>query len=437
MDTVIYTVVALFGFALVSRRLSTTPITGPIIFVALGLLASSGGLDIFDSESTDVGAVVDIVFQGTLVLVLFTDASALNLGQWRQDAALPGRLLGIGLPLTIGLGGAAAALLFTDLDIWEAMIIGAIIAPTDAALGQAVISNPRVPERIRQALDVESGLNDGVSLPFVLIFIGLAGRESDTGVGETFVNEIGIAVAVGIAVGLVGGWLLVRASKVGWVDSVWSSLAVISLALTAFVVADEAGGSGFIAAFVAGMSYGQYTRGRIAANEILAGDLGTGLVQVSFLLFGALVLEPALGNVTWQVLVMALVALTITRIGPVALSMIGAGLSGPTLLYLGWFGPRGLATIVFAVLVVEESDLPGVETITTVAAITVGVSVLLHGLSAYPGSQRYADWVAAKKGELPEKDKVHHHRLRPRLRRTSANQTPARGTGTPPPATEG
>jgi NhaP-type Na+/H+ or K+/H+ antiporter len=174
MDAVFYVAVCLLGFALIERRLSTTPITGPMIFVALGLLASSGGLGIIEAESTDVVSIVDVVFQGTLILMLFTDASALNFSSWRKDAALPGRLLGIGLPLTVVLGAVIAALLFTDLGFWEAAIIGAIVAPTDAALGQAVISNPRVPARIRQALDVESGLNDGVSLPFVLIFIALS-----------------------------------------------------------------------------------------------------------------------------------------------------------------------------------------------------------------------------------------------------------------------
>ena len=418
---ILFTTGALLAFALVSQRLATTSITGPIVFVALGLLASSGGLGIIDSESVDVTSVVDLVFQGTLILILFTDAAALNVSSWRKDAALPGRLLGIGLPLTIALGAVAAALLFTDLDFWEAAIIGAIIAPTDAALGQAVISNPRVPARIRQALDVESGLNDGVSLPFVLIFIGLAEAEGGTGVLETFISEIGIAVGVGLGVGLVGGWLLIRASKAGWMGSVWSSLAVIALAVIAFVVADEAGGSGFIATFVAGLSYGQFTRGRIEENEALAANLGTGLVQVSFLLFGALVLEPAFGAISWQVLVMAALALTITRIGPVAVSMIGEKLSVPTILYLGWFGPRGLATIVFAALVVKQADLAGVETITTVAAITVGTSVLLHGLSAYPGSQRYADWCASSEdpSTLPEAKPVHRHRLRLRLRQTT------------------
>jgi NhaP-type Na+/H+ or K+/H+ antiporter len=419
---ILYVAASLLGFALVQRRLAKTPITGPMIFVALGLLASASALGIIETGSSDVVvSVVNLVFQGTLVLVLFTDASALHLDSWRKDAALPGRLLGIGLPLTIALGTIIAALLFTDLGIWEAAIIGAIIAPTDAALGAAVISNPRVPERIRQALDIESGLNDGVSLPFVLIFIAFA--QESGGIAGTFFREIGVAVIVGVAVGLIGGWLLVRATKAGWMGQAWSGIAVIAIAVIAFVVSDVGGGSGFIATFTAGLAYGSATRGQIKANEILATNLGLALVQVSFLLFGALVLEPALGDLTWQVVVMAALALTIARIGPVAVSMIGTKLTGPTVLYMGWFGPRGLATIVFAALVVTQADLPGTDTIVLAAAITVGLSVLAHGLTAYPGSQKYADWYEAGGGaaKLPEGKPVHHHELSPRIRQAVAN----------------
>lgn len=419
----LYIVVCLLGYALVQRRLAKTVITGPIVFVALGLLASSGGFGIIEVSSAEVTTIVNALFQGTLVLVLFTDAAALHFLSWRKDAELPGRLLGIGLPLTIAFGALIAAVLFTDLSFWEAAIIGAIIAPTDAALGQAVISNPRVPARIRQALDVESGLNDGVSLPFVLIFIGLAQRSSGTGEGFTFLREIGVAVVVGVAVGVVGGWLLVRASKAGWMGQGWSSIAVIAVAAIAFILADVGGGSGFIATFVAGLSYGNVTRDRIKANEVLATSLGLALVQVSFLVFGAIVLEPALGSLTWQVLLMAVLALTVARIAPVAVSMVGTKLTGPTILYLGWFGPRGLATIVFAALVVTDSDLPGVATITTVAAVTVGLSVLVHGMTSYAGSQRYADWYESQdQSKVTEAKPVHHHLARPRIQQMASTQ---------------
>lgn len=411
MSAILYIAMALAGFALVQRWLAKTPITGPMVFVALGLLAGAGGLGIITGDAGTTVNVVDIVFQGTLVLLLFTDAAALHFSSWRKDADLPGRLLGVGLPLTIGLGTIFAAWLFTDLSIWEAAIIGAITAPTDAALGAAVISNPRVPERIRQALDIESGLNDGVTFPFVLIFIGLAGPEQGPGVIETFAVAIGVAVLAGVVVGVVGGKLMVKAADARTMGHAWSGIAVIALATIAFVLSDVGGGSGFIAAFVGGLAYGEATRGKIKANELLAANLGLGLTQVSFLLFGALVLEPLLGDITWQVVAMAVLSLTVARIVPVAISMIGMNLSGVTILYMGWFGPRGLATIVFAALVVNEADLPGSHTITLVAAAIVGLSVMLHGLTAYPGSQAYATWYEAHDDPAgtAEGKSVHHH----------------------------
>lgn len=415
---ILYIGFCLFAFALVQRWLAKTPITGPMVFVALGLVAGASGLGIISGDGDQTVDVVNIVFQGTLVLLLFTDAAALRFSSWKKDADLPGRLLGIGLPLTIGLGTIFAALLLTDLSIWEAAIVGAITAPTDAALGAAVIANPRVPERIRQALDIEAGLNDGISFPFVLIFIGLAGPDQGPGVIETFAVAIGVAILVGVAVGFVGGKLMVRAAEAGTMGHAWSSIAVIVLASTAFILSDVGGGSGFIAAFVGGLAYGEATRGKIKSNELLAVNLGLGLTQISFLLFGALILEPALGKITWPIIAMAILSLTVARMAPVAISMIGMKLKHVTILYMGWFGPRGLATIVFAALVVTEADLPGTSTINVVAAVIVGMSVLLHGLTAYPGSQAYATWYESHDDptKLAEGQTVHHRKISPLAR---------------------
>jgi NhaP-type Na+/H+ or K+/H+ antiporter len=410
---ILYVAASLLAFALVERRLKKTVITGPMIFVVLGVLASVGFLGIITDDSANATVnIVVVLFQGTLALVLFTDAAALDLTSWRKDADLPSRLLGIGLPLTIAVGAVSAALLFTDLSFWEAAMIGAMIAPTDAALGAAVIANPRVPERIRGALDVESGLNDGISLPFLLIFMAIASQDSGVGVVETFASAIGIAVVVGLIVGALGAWLLIRASNAGWAGTSWSGIAVISIAVIAFVVANSNGGSGFISTFVAGMVYGSVTRGKIRPSEFLAADIGSGLVQTSFLMFGALIILPELDSITWQVVVMVVIALTVARMVPVALSMIGTGLRVPTLLYMGWFGPRGLATIVYAAVVVTEANLSGESTIVMVSVVTVGVSIFVHGLSSYPGSQKYADWYEAQDHTDMVESKPLHHRLR-------------------------
>ena len=234
---------------------------------------------------------------------------------------------------------------------------------------------------------------------------------------NAILGEIGIAVVVGVVVGMGSAWLLVRASKAGWVGSAWSNLAVVAIAVIAFVAANPNGGSGFIAAFVAGLAFGQITRDKIKPPELLAADTGLALVQISFLMFGALILLPALGAVTWQVVVMVVLALTVARMLPVAIAMIGTGLALPSILYMGWFGPRGLATVVYGALVVTNSQLQGIETITTVAMVTVGVSVFAHGMTAYTGSQKYANWYQAQDHDgLAEAKKVHHS-LRPRLRR--------------------
>lgn len=407
------------AWALVERRLSSTAITGPMVFVALGLLAGPDLLGIIETDSDRATSTINIVLEGTLALVLFTDAAALHPASWRKDAGLPSRLLGIGLPLTIVTGWLIAVLLFDGLGIWEAAIVGAIVAPTDAALGKAVISNPRVPERIRTGLDVESGLNDGVSLPFILIFIALA--QEDLGQDEivnTFVREIGVAVAVGIGVGFLAGWLLIQASRLGWMGPSWNRIAIVAVAIITFATADQLDGSGFIACFAAGLTFGGTTRGRLHDSDVFAADLGSLLTQVSFLLVGAVVVGPALGDATWQIWTMAILALTIARIGPVALSTIGTGMRPPTVAYLGWFGPRGLATIVFAVLVVTEADLPGQDLIVTTAAITVGLSVYAHGLTANLGADRYADWYEShdQPTDLAAGQPLKQHPYRRRLR---------------------
>ena len=419
MGSALYVAACVLLFAVVQRRLATTPVTGPMIFVALGVLAGASGLGLIPAGSVESTLVVDTVFQATLVLLLFTDAAALNVSSWRRESSLPGRLLGIGLPLTILLGTIVAAVVFPELDWWEAAIIAAVLSPTDAALGQAVISNTRVPTRIRHALDVESGLNDGISLPFVLVFIGFAEEEARTGVVSTFLIQIGVALAVGIAVGLAAGVLLAWARAVGYMGEAWSSIAVVAVAAVAFTAAALLGGSGFIATFVAGFSYGSATRGSLSRSEEFASDLGDALVPVSFLLFGALILEPALEHVTWPVVLMAILSLTIVRMAPVALSLVGSGSRWPTVLYIGWFGPRGLATIVFTALVVVESDLPGEGTITLVASTTVLLSVVLHGATAYAGSERYATWAEERRtvAELMEMRPVTGTRMRSRTTR--------------------
>jgi NhaP-type Na+/H+ or K+/H+ antiporter len=381
-------------YAMFSRRLSTTAITGPMIFVTAGLILGSNGFDIVETEPNMES--VTTLLEITLAVVLFSDANAINSTAWRKEAFIPGRLLVWGMPLTILLGLGAALALFTELGIWEAALIAAILAPTDASLGQAVISNPRVPQRIRQGLNVESGLNDGVALPLVLIFLGAAKESATAGsVGEalSFIGqEILIAAVIGITFGWVGAKAILAATNRGWISQMWTQIGGLALAAAAYGLAVPLDGSGFIAAWLTGLTLGALTRGEVEELTEFSETLGSALTMLSFLVFGALLLGPAVEDLTWQIAVYAILSLTLIRMVPAALAMMGSGLGRPSVLYLGWFGPRGLASIIFAGLVVEEADLPGAPTITTVVMITVGLSVFLHGATSWFGSEAYADW---------------------------------------------
>jgi NhaP-type Na+/H+ or K+/H+ antiporter len=383
-----------FVYALVSKRLSTTAITGPMLFVAAGLALGTGGFDIVEAESTD--QLITILLEATLAIVLFSDAAVINSTDWRREAFIPGRLLLIGLPLTIAFGLVVASLMFTDLSFWEAGIVAAILAPTDAALGQAVISNPRVPQRIRQGLATESGLNDGVALTAVLILLAGA-EESLTGgsIGNLlgfFGRGVVLAAFVGVGIGWFGGRALVAVNRKGWIAPTWVQIGALALGVGAYSIADAMGASGFIAVWLAGLTVGRETRDRLDDVTAFSETLGTSLTMMSFVVFGAVLLGPAIENVTWTIVIFAVLSLTLVRMLPVALAMVGSRLQPRTVTFLGWFGPRGLASMVLASVVVESSALPAADLIIMIAMITVGLSVLAHGATSWAGSESYADW---------------------------------------------
>lgn len=388
--------IVLVFYAVVSKRLSTSAISGPMVFVIAGLIIGTPLLGIIDI--TPGTTSVALLFEVTLAVVLFSDATTISSSNWRKDTSIPGRLLTVGLTLTILFGTVMAALLFTDLGIWEAALIGAILAPTDGSLGQAVISNPRVPLRIRLALNVESGLNDGIVVPIALIFLAAAEESAIGGSLGGLLGFIGkevlIAVAIGIAAGWVGGKVLTHAQRRNWISPMWLQVGALALAAAAYGLAVPLASSGFIAAWLTGLVLGITTRDELEGFNGFAETLGSTLTMISFMLFGAVLLGPALGRLTWQIALAAILSLTLVRMVPVALALIGSSLRPPSVLFLGWFGPRGLATIILAGVVVEDAAIPGAETIVTVAMITVGLSVFAHGMTAWHGSESYADWVS-------------------------------------------
>ena len=385
---------ALIGVAAVSKRISGTPITPAILFVAIGLLVGPRVLGAIDVESTS--ETVRALAEATLAFVLFSDSSRIDFGKLRRDLSLPVRLLGIGLPLTIAAGAIAAALIFDQMTIGEAVILAVILAPTDAALGQAVVTEPRVPSRVRQGLNVESGLNDGICVPLLFAAVAAADIESQISDGRSaatlVLEEIGFGVIGGVAAGLLIGAIVVHAGRRDLIDGAWRQVIPAAGALLAYGIADALGGSGFIAACVAGITFTAAIKRDPADMNHLTEEVGSVLNGVTFVLFGAILLGPALGELTWQLALYAVLSLTVVRIVPVAIAMLGTHARLPTLAFLGWFGPRGLASIVFAVILVEESQLPHEDLIVLAIYITVGLSVFAHGFTASPLAGRYARW---------------------------------------------
>jgi NhaP-type Na+/H+ or K+/H+ antiporter len=391
------------AYALASRRLEQSVISAPIVFVAAGIVAGPDVLDLVDLDATH--GVAFHVAELALAILLFSDAARIDVRSLRGNASLPGRLLGIGMPATIALGMAAGAVLLTELEFWEAAIVAAVLAPTDAALGQAVQSNPLVPQRIRQALNLEGGLNDGLSVPFLALFIAIAANETVPQARDWVAfaaEQIGLGTLIGAATGGIGAWLVERASGRDLMTHAFEHLAVLALAVLAFVLADEAGGNGFIAAFVGGLAAGGM--GKVCGERILAftEEQGQLLSLAVFLIFGVAALG-FLDDVDWRVAVYAVLSLTLVRMLPVALAVVGLGFRTSSIAFMGWFGPRGLASIILALVVAEEEpELPALGTIMATMTVVVLASVVLHGLSARPLVAVYSRTLKDLPDDAPE-----------------------------------
>jgi NhaP-type Na+/H+ or K+/H+ antiporter len=391
--------VILLAFAAISGRIEGTSITAPMLFTAAGIVVGADALDLVDPSATGEG--VKVLAEATLTVVLFSDASRIDLVLLRHQIRLPARLLGIGLPLTIVLGFVAALILLPDLAWAEALVLAVVLAPTDAALGQAVVTYRRLPSSVRQSLNVESGLNDGICVPLFLIALAVAqAEETATGSGQAarlVVEKIGYGIVGGVVAGVLSAVVVIAFGRRRWISDPWLQIVPVAGAGLAFGLAEAIGGSGFIAAFVGGMVFGGLRRQAGGEVGYLLEEAGALLGAITFVVFGAVLLVPALGDATWQVFVYAILSLTLVRMAPVALAMLGTGARRPTVAFLGWFGPRGLASIVFALLVVEEGrGLPGEDLILSVAFVAIALSVLAHGITAAPVSHRYADWARAR-----------------------------------------
>ncbi|MFJ2211864.1 cation:proton antiporter [Streptomyces sp. NPDC101062] len=411
MDTAFSLILLLlFLWGLCSRKVARVELTAPAVFVLVGFLMHQGfgGVDLVPSRET-IKALVEV----TLTWVLFTDAARLSVRSLRPDIGLYGRLLVIGLPLCVGLGTLVALGLVPGASGWAALYLGAALAPTDAALGASMMDNPVVPARVRRTINVESGLNDGIATPFVVLALaGLVAAEAGAGhegPGGALL-ELLIGVAYGAAVGLVAGRLLRSALRGSWAVEDFAGPAVLALALLCYTSAIALGGNGFVAAFIGGLAFGTaYGEGAPEWQLRFTEQSASVLSLLVWLMFGAVMLPEAFQHLTWQAVCYAVLSLTVIRMVPVALALLGSGLDRGTVLFVGWFGPRGLASIIFGLLAVEELAPAAARVVVPVVVCTVLLSVVAHGLSSGPLARRYGsrvapDGAAGKRpsaGELP------------------------------------
>jgi NhaP-type Na+/H+ or K+/H+ antiporter len=384
-------------YSLVAARLERWSITAPMVFVLAGALIGPDGLGIFEVAS-DAEAVT-LITELTLAIILFADASTLKWNQVRLDAALPSRLLLIGFPLTVLAGALAAGWLAPGLGWAAAALVGSILAPTDAALGLGVFSDKSVPARIRRALNIESGLNDGLATPLVTVFLAIVVAEvADEGRwGVAALTELGLAVLMAILIGTVLGRLVAVARRRQWTSETSDRLAVLATSLLAYAGSVAVGGNGFVAAFVAGILFAAASRGELAEATSYTEDTGLFLSFVVWSLFGAVLVGPLVTQeIRPEAVLYAVISLTVVRMLPVAIALIGSGLRPLSVVFMGWFGPRGLASVVFTLIAFESLQHGGLapDLLVEVATWTILLSILAHGVSARPLAAWYGRRVA-------------------------------------------
>jgi NhaP-type Na+/H+ or K+/H+ antiporter len=382
------------AWAVVSDLLTRANLTSPMVFAVAGFFLANpdwGPLDL-DVETPSLHLVTEL----TLALLLFSDAARVNVAQLRQDLGVPTRLLAIGLPLSIGLGLVLAVWLLDGFSWALALFVAATLAPTDAALSAQVVNDEKIPIRIRRSLNVESGLNDGIATPVVALALAAAVTElGGPGNGESGggLQQLTIGLLVGLGIGMGSAVLLNLGSRLHWMENGGRRIATLAASLTSFLLAVSLEGNGFIAAFVAGISFGALLKRDVTPVHVateLPELVGEVLALVVWFIFGAALVPLALDNLDLATVVYALLSLTVVRMLPVALALLGTGLDGRSVAFMGWFGPRGLASSVFALLAIEElGEGALVERAVATVSLTVILSVVMHGVTAGPLGRRY------------------------------------------------
>ena len=387
----LFILVVVIGYSLVSGFLNQTIITLPIVFVGLGYLVSYPVEHLAKEET--LHEIAKVIAEITLIIVLFADASHVRWARLAESYQIPVRMLAIGMPLTI-LFGTVVVFLISPAQSWAvAFLTAAILTPTDAALGQSVVTSKDVPQRLSQAINVESGLNDGLALPFILIAAILAGATSMAGEYDGSMTLFAFKqVTLGPIAGVFVGWSLARlldwAQNKDLVSVSSQGVIFLTTAFTAYLSAETLGGNGFIAAFVAGAVFGNtYKHSLTFIEEFMEGQ-GQLLTMAAFFIFGSVLLPIGIAHISWVAVALGVLFLTVIRMLPIWISLSAMGMRPKEKLFLGWFGPRGLASILFALLIVDEFEIPHEKELLACVVMTVFLSIILHGISSNPLAKR-------------------------------------------------
>ncbi len=383
--------------AAVSKRIRNTVITLPMLYVLFGLFVGLVFTEHIELSFED--PVVHTISALALMMVLAIDGSRIKLSSFSRDHNLPVRLLLIGLPLTIAIGTILGAAMFKGMEFWAVAILAVILTPADGDLAVSAIENLKVPVRIRQALNIEGGVDDGFAMPFLLLFISLAISMNHEYPRGYFILFAATHVLVGVLAGLVMGYLGAKyidwGYRSGWMSSKFQKIGWLALVILTFLLAEELGGNGFIATFIFGLISGSVmSKSEIDTLDEYAEAENTWLMFVTYMIFGMVMLAPMLKHITPLMIIYALLSLTIVRMLPVAISMIGTKLQPITVLFMGWFGPRGIASILYVLTVLETEEIAGSEMIFGVAVTTIFLSVMAHGISAGPLAERYGAFIS-------------------------------------------
>ena len=383
-ETAFILTILVFGYAVISGLVRRWYVAPALIFVAVGVVLGPSGLGVVEAGTHTVGFTV--LAQLALTVILFNQASRLDLRTVLRRGYLPLRLLAIGMPVTIALGTAPAVLVLPMLPVWEAVCLAVIVAPTEVALIDALLEDRRIPERVRHALSVESGFYDGFALAALFAALALASQQKHHAPGHWAMFAIRtelVSLVAGIVLGLGGGTVISRSFARGWMSATWAQLATLALAIVCFEVGERLHGSGFVAAFAGGLAYALVSPKSVAGEAMTLVSDGAGqLLELAvFALFGAAVVVPAWRHADWRVVSFAVLALLVVRVAAVAIAMLGTGLPTSSKLFMGWFGPRGIGTLVLGLIVIGEGELHQGALITRAMVVTVTLSLVVHSLT--------------------------------------------------------